>query len=120
MQIYSVFFYAYLVPLCIPILLILLSIQYWIDKYNLLRRSQYNYNLDYFLGRSILKTFEVSVLFLCIGNLIFSHYIENQINWIHFLAFGLYSIYCMAALADVNMHQYISNNIPNNRLNLER
>ena len=73
----TVSFYAYLVPAITPILVIFFIFQYWVDKINLFRKSSLKYHFNFFLTRSMLKAFEVSVLIFAIGWNLFSVYIEG-------------------------------------------
>lgn len=72
LQLYTASFYAYLVPICAPAVAVIFAIQYWVEKYNLFRRSSLFYNLNYNLSRNMVKIGEVSVLIYSIGVLIFS------------------------------------------------
>ena len=55
LQLYTASFYAYLVPVCAPAVGLILICQYWVDKYNLFKRSSLFYRLSYSLSRNIVK-----------------------------------------------------------------
>lgn len=54
-QLYTVSFYAYIVPLCVPAVALILFCQFYVDKFNLFKRSSLHYELNYSLSRNILK-----------------------------------------------------------------
>lgn len=68
--VYVVAFYSMLTPLAAPILIVVFVLQYWIDKYNLFRRSSFPNDLGASLNRMIFKIFEVSMLFSALGHFI--------------------------------------------------
>ena len=74
MQIYTASFYSYVAPVCVPALIIIFSIQYWIDKYNLTKRASFNHNFEFYISRVALKMFELSIIIFAGGNLLFSYY----------------------------------------------
>ena len=53
----TVSFYAYLVPIIVPSIVVIFFIQYWVDKYNLLKRSSLKYHFNFKLTRNIVKVF---------------------------------------------------------------
>lgn len=75
-------FYAYLVPVVTPILIISFTIQFWEDKYNLFRRCSLSKRFNFTLTRYILKTFEACVFVYALGGLTFSYHIRkgNQLT----------------------------------------
>jgi hypothetical protein len=56
-MVYLISFYGYMIPLATPIILVYFIFQYWIDKYNLLRRFSSPVDMGYFLTNSIWKAF---------------------------------------------------------------
>jgi len=46
-------FYGYLVPLIIPITIIAFALQYWVDKYNLLKKFSSPVDLGYRLTKKM-------------------------------------------------------------------
>ncbi len=74
---YTAFFYSYLIPLTLIILIIIFFFQYWIDKYILFRRSSLKFHYDFNLSLKIYKFFESSLIALGFGNIIFSLYVKN-------------------------------------------
>jgi hypothetical protein len=56
-MVFIVSFYGYLVPLTVPIIIIAFIAQYWIDKYNLLKRFSSPVDMGYFLTDLIWKCF---------------------------------------------------------------
>lgn len=91
---YTAFFYSYLVPIAVPVICILFFLQYWVDKYVLLRRSSLKYHFGYFLCNETSKLFESSVFALGLGNFIFSLYIHNfQLSVISVVGFGIATVF---------------------------
>ena len=74
---YTALFYAYLVPIGIPTLIIIFCIQYWIDKFTLFKRCSLKNHFSYDLSIYVRRIFESSILVFALGNLIFSYYIED-------------------------------------------
>lgn len=52
-MVYVVCFYGYLVPLIIPITIIAFALQYWVDKYNLLKKFSSPVDLGYRLTKKM-------------------------------------------------------------------
>ena len=50
-------FYSFLVPVATPLLVVFFFISYWIDKYNLFKRSSLSMKFDFNLTRYMLKIF---------------------------------------------------------------
>ena len=46
-MILTVSFYAYLIPIVVPMAVIIFAIRYWIDKFNLFKRSSLKYNFNF-------------------------------------------------------------------------
>lgn len=75
-MVYLISFYALLVPLSSPILILVFGLQYWVDKYLLFKKMSSPIDLGYPLTRLIIKCFECSLLLFTIGNL----YWHGKIN----------------------------------------
>lgn len=67
-QLYSLLFYSYVTPICVPALIIIVSAHYWIDKCNLLKFSSNTFPMNFAISRVILNIFEVSMVCFTIGN----------------------------------------------------
>lgn len=74
---YTAFFYSYLIPVTLILLIIIFFLQYWIDKYTLFRRSSLRFHYDFNLLFKIYKFFECSIIALGLGNILFSLYVKN-------------------------------------------
>lgn len=55
-MVYIISFYGYMVPLSTPIIIVYFIAQYWIDKYNLLRRFSSPVDMSYLLTDLIWKS----------------------------------------------------------------
>jgi hypothetical protein len=101
LQIYACSFYSYLAPIATPCLILTLLAQYWIDKYNLFKRSSCKNEMDFFLSRTILKIFEASLFIFAFGNFVFSIVVHNKyVNSVNIAALvitGLYTLFIMFA-----------------------
>lgn len=69
---FVVSFYAYIVPMATPIVIIIFFIQYWIDKYNLFRRFSLPVSFNFALSRIVFKIFRLSLLAFAVGNFLFA------------------------------------------------
>jgi hypothetical protein len=101
LQIYACSFYAYLVPIATPCLILTLLAQYWVDKYNLFKRSTCKNEMDFFLSRTMLKIFEVSLFVFAFGSFLFSVVLHNRfvnsVNIASLILTGLYTLFIMFA-----------------------
>jgi len=68
-------------------------VQYWIDKYTLLKRSAVLPVLSHDYSLLALKLFDVSLLFFSFGNFYFSWKIEGSFNKINTASLLIASIY---------------------------
>jgi hypothetical protein len=70
-MVFLVSFYAVIAPAAVMMLIVIFTIQYWIDKYNLFRRYScpLDFNID--LTKLVFKAFECSILIFAIGTFIF-------------------------------------------------
>lgn len=71
------FFYASIMPFCIIYSIIGLTLFYWSNKYNLLRRKTVKNNLNINIAIRIIAIIEYIVPIYCIANMIFISYIKN-------------------------------------------
>lgn len=88
-QMYTSFFYSYIAPICVPALAIIFFFQFWIDKYNLTKRSSFKYTFEFTLSKTSLKMFELSIIIFSLGNLTFSYYANDEIKIINLVALGI-------------------------------
>lgn len=99
LQLWTVSAYVYIVPICGPALIIILSIQYWVDKYNLFKRSSLFFELNYGLSRDILKLSEFSVFLYALGIIVFSAKIFNTVHPLSIVGISIAFIYiCLSWL----------------------
>lgn len=99
LQLWTVSAYVYIVPICGPALIIILTIQYWVDKYNLFKRSSLFFELNYGLSRDILKLSEFSVFLYALGIIVFSAKIFNTVHPLSIVGIAIAFIYiCLSWL----------------------
>jgi hypothetical protein len=84
----AVCFYGYIAPLATPWLIFFLFLQYWADKYNMLRRCSCPIDFSFEFNELILCMFEVSLLFFSVGHLIW----DLSIHFDATIAFKLLNI----------------------------
>lgn len=68
---YVVAFYSPIIPIAIIWGLFALIIQYWIDKYNLIKRRSVKYNMSKDLAREMTELLEYVLIIYCASNVIF-------------------------------------------------
>jgi len=73
-------FYGYLLPMITPILIIAFSVQYWVDKYNLLTRCSSPIDMGYFLTNLTWKAFEMSLVLFVLGHIIWGKYFYQTLK----------------------------------------
>lgn len=78
LQIYVCSFYSYLTPIATPCLILAFTFQYWIDKYNLFKRSSCKNEMDFFLSRTMFKILEGSLVAFAIGNYLFGSVLQDN------------------------------------------
>lgn len=98
LQLWTVSFYAYIVPIGVPAMMIIFFFQYWVDKFNLFRRSSLFYQIHYSLSRSILKLAEFSVFIFALGIVVFSWKIHHKITPINIVSLVIGVIFAFLSL----------------------
>lgn len=74
------FLYSTLIPFGAFISLVGLSIYYWVDKYNLLRRSSIIQNISGKLAIKCMKLLDMTIFFRSMGALLFDYQLRNEVN----------------------------------------
>jgi hypothetical protein len=92
--IFAASFYAYLIPVTIPILVVIFFIQFWIDKVNLFKRCSLPRNFSFGATRKVLKIFEASVFVFSLGTYILGINIHGgALNILNLIALGVATLY---------------------------
>jgi len=79
-----------------PVLLIIFFIQYWIDKFNLFKRSSLKFVFNFSLSRYVSRIYESSLLIFAVGNFVFSLYLHNlQITLINLTGLGIAFVFVL-------------------------
>ena len=87
-------FYAYLIPITIPILAVVFFLQFWVDKLNLFKRCSHPRSFSFYLTRNILKIFEACIWIFAVGTCIFAIYVHQaKINILNLITLGIASLY---------------------------
>ena len=101
-MVYICSFYGYLLPAITPMLLIALSVQFWVDKYNLTRRCSSPIDMGYFLTELTWKAFEMSILLFVLGHLIWANFFYQKFNTNNFIFNPVNVFLSLAYVAFVN------------------
>lgn len=92
-------FYGFIVPITTPIVIIAFAFQFWIDKYNLFRRSSSPVDMGFILTELIWGSFEMVLLLFVLGNIIWGSYfhVKNSTLSIiyNYSSLGLTVVYYM-------------------------
>jgi hypothetical protein len=75
--IFTISFYSFIVPLATPIAVGVFIVQYWVEKYNLFRRSS-PIDFGYALGKDIFTIFEVTLFFFTFGYFLWDLHIHSE------------------------------------------
>ena len=98
LQLWTVSFYAYVVPIGIPSMAIIFFFQYWADKYNLWRRSSMYYEIHYSLSSSIIRLASMSIFIYAAGSALFSFKIHHSVPPILIVGLVLALIFTLVSL----------------------
>ena len=71
------YLYSSLIPIGAPISFIGFAIYYWVDKYNLLRRSSITNTIESKLPLSAIKLMEMTIFYKPLGELIFDYQLRG-------------------------------------------
>jgi hypothetical protein len=71
------FLYIDLIPAGTIIILFGLCLYYWVDKYNLLRRSSLNHNISANLSEKVSDLIDFTLFWRCVGQIIFDKHLKN-------------------------------------------
>jgi hypothetical protein len=74
------FLYATIVPMGAFITIVGLSLYYWVDKYNLLRRSSLSHNISGEMAMVSLKLLDCTLIMKPVGEIIFDSGIRDHIQ----------------------------------------
>ena len=85
------FLYVDLIPAGTIFIFIGLCLYYWVDKYNLLRRSSFTHNISAGLSDKISGLIDLTLFWRCLGTVIFDFQLKDQI-FIHSIVLLLIAI----------------------------
>lgn len=72
------FLYVSLIPMGSVLTLVGIGFYYWVDKYNLLRRSSIKENVSGKLSVVAIKLLDLVLLFMPLGQIIFDHFLRGE------------------------------------------
>jgi hypothetical protein len=91
---FTAVFYAYMIPVTVPLLVLIFFLQYWLDKLNLFRRSSLPRNFGFILTRHILKLFESSIFVFGVGTYILGTFFHSSLlNILNLVTLGVALLY---------------------------
>lgn len=93
-RVHLAFFFAYPCPLAVLITLLILALQYWVDKCNLFKRSALLYQTNLPIARFSLKMLQFSLLIFALGFFYFSGVLrKNGVDFIVLAGVVLAAVY---------------------------
>ena len=98
-QVWTALFYSFIVPMGAFTEIFIFSIYFWVDKYNLFKKSSHNIDYQLFLATSVTRLFELSLLPFTIGNLVFSFYSHgSHFHYINFISLGIAGLFSLIVI----------------------
>lgn len=101
------FIYIDLIPLGNVLVFFGLCIYYWIDKYNLLRRSSLNYSVSGILSKKMLTLLDITICLRFVGSIIFDYQLKNHVSTMNLVFLGL--SFCFVLLPWRKLFLYFDN-----------
>lgn len=95
------FLYATLIPIGAFLTIIGLSLYYWVDKYNLLRRSSLRNNISGKMAIRNLKLLDLTLFLRPMGELIFDSQMRNALNEASIVFIILGALYFILPIGDI-------------------
>jgi len=87
------YLYSSLIPLGAFFSTIGLTLYYWVDKYNLLRRSSVNSNIAGELSIQAIKLLDFTLICKPVGEILFDCQIRDSYHWSSFLMLSMGVVY---------------------------
>ncbi len=100
-SIWFTFLYVSLIPMGSFLTLIGIGLYYWVDKYNLLRRSSIHENVSGKLALFSMTLLDLILIFMPLGEIIFDHYIRKHVNTGPIVCLILGIIYVLLPMNDI-------------------
>lgn len=95
------FLYASLIPMGAFLTVIGIGLYYWVDKYNLLRRSNIHENVSGKLSIIALKLLDLVLVFMPLGQIIFDHFLRHDVKWSSIIMLVIAIIYLCLPLNSI-------------------
>lgn len=95
---FTLVFYSYINPICVPAMIIIIILHYWIDKYNLFNNSSNTFPMNFVISRAVLKIFELSIVVFAWGNYYFSNKLRDEFSMINFIGLLVAAAYAVLAV----------------------
>ena len=93
LQLWTVSFYAYVVPIGVPSMAVIFFFQYWVDKFNLFRRSSLFYQIHFSLSAYIVRMAEFSIFLFAVGMNLFSYKVHHSVTLFNILCLAISLVY---------------------------
>ena len=94
-------FFSYILPLGPFITAVFLAIQYWVDKYLILRRFKKPQGLGKELSLNLAETLEAGVVLLVAGSMLFKWVIHRQITEIDLASLIISTVFFLLPIASI-------------------
>lgn len=96
------FFYGDIIPVGIIFSIIGLSIYYYIDKFNVLRRRTIKESLSKHLSLEMIEMLELIIIFTGIGNVVVSSILFGEIKWQDTIIIVIGMVYLVLPMEDIS------------------
>lgn len=96
------FFYGDIIPVGIIFSIIGLSIYYYIDKFNVLRRRTIKESLSKHLSLEMIEMLELIIIFTGIGNVVVSSILFGEIKWQDTIIIIIGMVYLVLPMEDIS------------------
>ncbi|CAD8169509.1 unnamed protein product [Paramecium pentaurelia] len=96
------FFYGDIIPLGILFSIMGLTLYYFVDKYNVLRRRTIKESLSKHLSIEMIEMLELIIIFTGIGNTIVSSILFGEVKWQDFIIIIIGVVYILLPMEDIS------------------
>lgn len=96
------FFYGDIIPLGILFSIMGLTLYYFVDKYNVLRRRTIKESLSKHLSIEMIEMLELIIIFTGIGNTVVSSILFGEVKWQDFIIIIIGIVYILLPMEDIS------------------
>lgn len=95
------FLYVDLIPAGTVLILFGLCAYYWVDKYNLLRRSSLRHNISAKLSQKVSDLIDFTLFWRSIGQIIFDRHLKNETSTHSLILLGISILYVLLPVKQI-------------------